>query len=226
MGRTLAIGDIHGCRAALDTLLGFVQPKPTDQLVFLGDYVDRGPDSKGVLDRLIELRRQHDIVCLRGNHEIMMLGARLGRDDCRFWIACGGGEALASYARTDGVGTFEDIPSDHWHFLERACVDWYETPTHIFVHANLHPDTPLAEQPTDWLHWQPISKLSHRPHGSGKAMICGHTQQRTGVPLRLMKAVCVDTWAYGDGWLTCLDVESGEYWQATELGQTRTGMLE
>ena len=64
MSRTLAIGDVHGCLTALDTLLGFVRPGPTDQLVFLGDYIDRGPDSKGVLDRLIELRRSRDVVCL------------------------------------------------------------------------------------------------------------------------------------------------------------------
>jgi serine/threonine protein phosphatase 1 len=225
MGRILAIGDIHGCRAALDTLLGFVDPGPADQLVFLGDYVDRGPDSKGVLDRLIELRRQHDVVCLRGNHEIMMLGARLGRDDCRFWLTCGGAAALESYAGPDRVGKLEDIPYEHWHFLERGCVDWCETRTHIFVHANLHPDKLLGEQPTHWLHWQPISKQWHRAHCSGKTMICGHTHQREGVPLRLMQAVCIDTWAYGDGWLTCLDVETGEYWQAQELGQTRTGSL-
>jgi serine/threonine protein phosphatase 1 len=226
MARTLAIGDVHGCLTALDTLLGFVRPGPADQLVFLGDYVDRGPDSKGVLNRLLELRRVLDVVCLRGNHEIMMLGARQGRDDCRFWVACGGAEALESYAGPDGVGTLDDIPYDHWHFLERLCVDWYETETRVFVHANLHPDKPLNEQPTEWLHWQPVSERWHRPHGSGKTMICGHTQQRGGVPLRLMKAVCIDTWAYGDGWLTCLDVDTGEYWQANELGQTRTGMLE
>ena len=93
MARTLAIGDIHGCLTALDTLLGFVQPTPSDQLIFLGDYVDRGPDSKGVLDRLIELQRTGRVVCLRGNHEIMMLGAREGRDDFRFWLAFGGMEA-------------------------------------------------------------------------------------------------------------------------------------
>src|SRR6476646_6510 len=98
MARMLAIGDVHGCLTALDTLLGFVQPTPDDQLVFLGDYVDRGPDSKGVLNRLIELQRTGSAVFLRGNHEIMMLGARNGRDDFRFWFACGGAEALESYA--------------------------------------------------------------------------------------------------------------------------------
>jgi serine/threonine protein phosphatase 1 len=74
--RTLAIGDIHGCLAALDDLLAAVAPQPDDLLVFLGDYVDRGPDSRGVLDRLIELCRTHRVVPLRGNHEMMMRYAR------------------------------------------------------------------------------------------------------------------------------------------------------
>ncbi len=56
-------------------------------------------------------------------------------------------------------------------------------------------------------------------------MICGHTEQRSGVPLRILGAICVDTWAYSNGWLTCLDVETGDYWQANELGQTRIGQL-
>ena len=98
MARILAIGDIHGCLTALDTLLGFVQPTPDDQLIFLGDYIDRGPDSKGVLDRLIELKQTRQIVCLRGNHEVMMLAGREGRDDFRFWMSFGGMEALGSYA--------------------------------------------------------------------------------------------------------------------------------
>ena len=225
MSRTLAIGDVHGCLTALDTLLGFVQPQPADRLVFLGDYVDRGPDSKGVLDRLLELKRMAEVVCLRGNHEIMMLGARQGRDDYRFWLACGGLEAMQSYAGPDGVMTLDDIPEAHWHFVRHGCKDWHETETHVFVHANLHPDKPLDEQGTDWLHWQALIRDRHKPHQSGKTMVCGHSEQRDGMPLRVLGAVCIDTWAYGDGWLTCLDVESGEYWQANELGQTRAGWL-
>jgi serine/threonine protein phosphatase 1 len=224
MARILAIGDIHGCLTALDTLLGFVQPSADDQLIFLGDYVDRGPDSKGVLSRLIELKAKGNVICLRGNHEIMMNGARGGMDDFRFWTACGGMEALESYA-VEGQGmTLESIPYEHWRFLERL-QDWHETDTHIFVHANLKPEVPVEGQQTDWLHWNAISSNWHKPHMSGKTMICGHTQQREGKPLVLERAICIDTWAYGEGWLTCLDVTTGEYWQANEFGQTRESII-
>jgi serine/threonine protein phosphatase 1 len=224
MPRTLAIGDIHGCLTALDTLLGFVQPQPDDQLVFLGDYVDRGPDSKGVLNRLVELRRTGRVVCLRGNHEVMMAIAGDGRE-VRFWLACGGQEAMESYALPNGIWFIEDVPEEHWQFIREICVDWYETGTHIFVHANLHPELPLAKQTTDWLHWQALNSTWHKPYCSGKTMICGHTEQRSGNPLVLERAICIDTWAYGDGWLTCLDVNTGEYWQANEVGQTREAWL-
>jgi len=123
-----------------------------------------------------------------------------------------------------------DVPDEHWHFLEHVCVDWYEADTHVFVHANLHPGLALREQPTEWLHWEHISATwqrpyLHQPHYSGKTMVCGHTEQRGGFPLVLERVVCIDTWAYGGGWLTCLDVGSGDYWQANELGQTREGRL-
>ena len=74
--RILAIGDIHGCSQALDTLLSLVKLGRDDLLVTLGDYVDRGPDSRGVIERLLSIFRREQLVALRGNHEIMMLQAR------------------------------------------------------------------------------------------------------------------------------------------------------
>jgi serine/threonine protein phosphatase 1 len=64
------------------------------------------------------------------------------------------------------------------------------------------------------------------PHISGKTMICGHTPQKSGRPKSVGHAVCLDTWVYGDGWLTCLDVERGNYWQANQRGEVREGWLE
>ena len=105
MGRLLAIGDVHGCFAALQCLFSFAQIDPNDQLVLLGDYVDRGPDSKMVLEFLIKMSEARPIVALRGNHELMMLSARLSQENLQRWYVHGGAETLASYAHdADDMG--------------------------------------------------------------------------------------------------------------------------
>ena len=223
-GRVLAIGDVHGCAFALEALLQAVRPTREEPLVFLGDYVDRGLDSAGVLNRIVRLSETHRVVSLRGNHEQMMMDARGGDRELALWLACGGEATLMSYCPFDDHGTIADVPEEHWEFLERRCVDWYETETHFFVHGGAVPDRPLDRQPTLVLRWQTFVDV--KPHRSGKVMVCGHTPQREGVPKSLGYAVCVDTWAYAeDGWLTCLDVAGGEYWQANERGETRGGRL-
>jgi len=225
--RTLAIGDIHGCLTALTVLLEAVAPAAGDRLVFLGDYVDRGPDSRGVLDLIIGLHAGGRVVALRGNHDEMMTEARNAArsEDRLMWLACGGRETLRSYGVAEPAASdLTEVPDAHWRFLERDCVDWYETDAHFFVHANAYPDVPLAEQPRFMLLWEKL----YVPcvHASGKVMICGHTRQRDGRPLNLGATVCIDTGAYeADGWLTCLDVATGRYWQADQAGERREGML-
>ena len=220
--RTLAIGDIHGCLHALNALLAIVQPQKDDLLIALGDYTDRGPDSRGVIDRLLRLRDECRLICLRGNHDQMMLDARHDPATLWEWLQFGGRETLASYGR-DSAATLYDIPELHWQFLE-VTRPYYETETHIFVHGRLDPDLPLDEQPSYLLYWEKLDR--HAPkHCSGKTVICGHTAQRSGVPLDLGHAVCIDTFVYGKGWLTCLDVETRELWQARQTGATRTGRL-
>lgn len=224
-GRLLAIGDIHGCSQALDALLALVQPAAEDQIVVLGDYVDRGPDSKGVLDRMVALHEKGSLIALRGNHDWMMLDARKAElrrrasSSLMQWFACGGEETLASYR-----GSLLNVPPAHWDFLEQHCIDWYEAEKHFFVHADVEPGLALADQPLTVLHWQKLEH--HSPHMSGKVMICGHTQQRSGKPLDLGYAICIDTWAYGEGWLTALDVHSRQVWQANQQGETRAGTLD
>jgi serine/threonine protein phosphatase 1 len=234
--RLLAIGDIHGCLRSLIALLDAVSPQPEDKIITLGDYVDRGPDSRGVLDHLIGLHDEGRLVALRGNHDLMMLEARHGRK--RNWLACGGRQALKSYGFTEEeikilggdpcLYEVDDlmvkIPDRHWQFLEKDCKPWHETETHIFVHANLYPDVPMDEQPEFMLYWERL--IEPCPHVSGKVVVCGHTKQKSGLPLDLESTVCLDTGAYDDGWLTCLDVQSGRIWQANELGKARTGWLQ
>lgn len=222
--RLLAIGDIHGCYSALCTLVEAAQVTPDDTLITLGDYVNRGPNTKAVLDWLIHRSQTGSLIPLRGNHEVMMVRASespLGFDN---WARVGGKQTLKSYSTNVGGDTLLDIPEAHWNFLKNDLQDYYETERHIFVHANLYPDTPLADQPECILHWEFLNEWSP-PHCSGKRMICGHSSQKSGEPLNLGHAVCIDTAACKGGWLTCFDVKTDYYWQANQAGETREGFL-
>lgn len=222
--RTLAIGDVHGCLRAFDALLAEVDPQPDDVLVILGDYVDRGPSSKGVLERMLTLAARCRCLPLKGNHELMMLKGREDTEHFSEWLKSGGKQTLASYQANEDWHTFaEAIPTRHWRFLSDDCLPYHETDTHFFVHANVCPELTLADQPDYMLYWETLEAGTWRPHESGKTMVCGHSVQRSGRPLVLKHAICIDTWVYGDGWLTCLDVDLEVYWQANERGQTRVG---
>jgi serine/threonine protein phosphatase 1 len=223
MPRYLAIGDIHGCFQALRTLAASVPFSTDDILITLGDYIDRGPDSCAVLNWLIAWSKRGSLVPLRGNHEVMMLQAREGGELLRRWIGYGGDATLASYSPFEDAGRLVDVPDNHWEFLEHETRAWYETETHFFVHANAYPNCSLAEQPDLMLYWEQFK--DPQPHESGKIMVCGHTPQKSGFPTSVSHAVCIDTWVYGKGWLTCLDPATGQYWQANQRGEHRSGFL-
>ena len=223
--RTLAIGDIHGCLTALETLLQRVAPLLDDTIVTLGDYVSRGPDSAGVLNRLIELSTTHQLVPILGNHEQMLLEARGDADHLALYLNCGGEATLRSYSPfPDFPARVGDIPDEHWDFLA-DCREYYETATHLFVHAGLYPELPLTEQPAYMLRWETFNDPP--PHESGKVMVCGHTSQPSGFPRNIGHAICIDTHAHARrGWLTCLDTTSGRVYQANERGETRQSWID
>ena len=212
--RILAIGDIHGCLTALDTLLEFVPLQPNDSLIFLGDYVDRGPNSRGVIERLIELSARPNTIFLRGNHDLWMENAREDRQWFLSWFDrnVGGLETLNSY------GSFAEIPLAHWQFLDNLN-EYYETDTEIFVHGAVDAELELSDQHQQVLLWERINNQA--PHFSGKRVICGHTSQQNGLPLDISHAVCIDTFCCGGGWLSALDVTTNRVWQANEMGETR-----
>ena len=219
--RLFAIGDIHGCLAAFNDLLNWVRPTPGDVVIALGDFVDRGPDTCGVLDRLIELRQHLNLICLRGNHEEMMVAARQSRSERKMWLGVGGAQALGSY----GVAaTLDDIPREHWDFLERGLVDYHESDRFLFTHATVLCDLPMSEQPDYALRWEFLPQAMQ--HHSGKFVICGHTSQKSGIPKVIPGAVCIDTFAHGGGWLTCLEADSGRFWQTNQYGQRREGQVD
>ena len=224
--RVLAFGDIHGCLTAFDTLLDWVKPTKEDVVIALGDYVDRGPESRGVIVRLMELREQLNLICLRGNHEKMMVDAyRGGRGEKRDWLSVGGVETLASYSIFPGRGgSLEEVSATHWHFLENDLVNYFESDHFIFVHATVMPGFDLVDQPENALFWEYFPESMR--HHSGKMVVCGHSAQRSGLPKVIPGAVCIDTRAFADGWLTCLDVHNARYWQANQQGNKREGQLD
>lgn len=212
--RTIVIGDIHGCVKALHGLIDAIQPRTDDRLIFLGDYVDRGPDSKGVIDLLLQLQQQCQTVFLLGNHEIMFRGALAGLP-IQPWLLSGGRQTITSYG-----GLLENVSGQHIDFLH-GCVPYYETEKHLFVHANYLHDLPLCEQPEQTLFWEHLTSRIPQPHASGKHVYLGHTPQPGGKVGYYQYFTCLDTCCFGGYWLSAMDVETGELWQFSREGHFR-----
>jgi len=217
---TYAIGDIHGCRVALETLINRLPLTADDKLIFLGDYIDRGPDTKGVVNYILGLKAGFKVVHLIGNHEIFLRDAYADPLLYTFFTSdlVGGKETLASYG-----GGLESIPAEHRKFLITDALHYYETESHIFVHGGLEASIALDQQQEETL----VSKrfTDPTPHHSGKIMICGHTIQNEA-PINFGgHSICIDTGCYREGWLTALQVETGNYFQTNQQGQYREGAL-
>jgi Calcineurin-like phosphoesterase len=215
--RTIAIGDIHGCSEALRALMDAIHAAAEETLVLLGDYVDRGPDSRGVMELVLDLEKRCHVVPLLGNHELMLLDAVQNPRVLGPWLECGGDTTLASYG-----GRISNVPPEHVEFIRR-CKRYYEIPTHFFVHANYAADIPLDEQPDYLLFWEHLYLRVPGPHANGRIAIVGHTSQKTGEVLDLGHVICLDTFCHGGGWLTALDVGSGQIWQTDLNGRLREG---
>lgn len=216
-GRTIAIGDIHGCDVALETLLDALNPKPEDLIVQLGDVCDRGPDTKRVIELLIALSGRCRFKMIMGNHDEMMLGVfgRHATCDLSFWWEVGGAETIESYG-----GHPKQVPAEHLDFLE-AALPYLENDSNILIHATLSEGVELQNQSPDWLRWHKVSG-KERPHPSGKRVVCGHTSQRSGKPLVWSGWACIDTRVFDEGgWLTALDLGSNEILQANQQGALR-----
>jgi serine/threonine protein phosphatase 1 len=214
--RTIAIGDVHGCSQALRTLVDAIGPASDDTLVMLGDYVDRGPDSRGTLDLVLELERRCRLVPLLGNHELMLLDSLENPRVIGMWLSCGGDATVRSYD-----GRLQNVPGEHLAFIRR-CKRYFETPTHFFIHANYAADIPLDEQPDYLVFWEHIHSHLPAPHENGKTAIVGHTSQKSGEVLDLGHCICIDTFCHGGGWLTAMDIATGQLWQADRHGRLRT----
>jgi serine/threonine protein phosphatase 1 len=215
--RVIAIGDVHGCAKTLRSLIGAIVPEPDDTIVMLGDCVDRGPDSRQVIDELLALQEKCQVVPLLGNHEEMMLNFIDGKPQPDNWLEVGGVSTVRSYSSKSDP---DDIRPEHIEYI-RTWGDFFETGSHFFVHANYEPDRRLSEQHWQTMRWQSLKGFTPGPHLSGKTAIVGHTSLKDGEILDLGHIVCIDTYCWGGGWLTAMDATTGQIWQVDREGKMR-----
>lgn len=201
--RTFAIGDIHGCSRELETLLRKINPQSGDRVIFLGDYVDRGPDARGVIDLILGLSQRCEVIALKGNHEAMFLDflEQPESQGAGLFILNGGSSTLASYA---GPGGSFEIPKEHIDFFYGLRL-WYETDTHFFVHAGV-PMRALAtvsEEDEQTLLWtrQPFLSTERKWE---KIVVHGHTP--ADHPELRANRINLDTGCVYDGFLTALEL--------------------
>jgi len=205
--RIIAIGDIHGeyplLRKLVDEEIRFTPPG--DHLVFLGDYIDRGRSSRQTVEYVQGLKREYpaSVILLLGNHEAMARDS-FDREDMisrSLWYLNGGLETVRSYGDREAARRVL-VP-----FIRNLDL-WYETDSHIFVHAGVHPDLSLSETPEEILLWS----RELLPHRSGKTVVVGHTihkEVRSGNGI-----VAVDTGACIHGLLSGYDALSGQVYSA------------
>jgi len=198
---TCAIGDVHGCLDKLQSVIAqceaFANDRPVS-FVLLGDFIDRGPDSAGVVDFLIALQaKQPDrFVALLGNHEAMALSVIDGLAMPDLWLSQGGAETLRSY----GVGNARALPREPFDWLrslQLSCNDGRR----FFVHAGIDPDKPFDAQDEHALLWTREPFLSDaRDHG--RLIVHGHTPVPGGQPDLRGNRLNLDTGAVFGGPLT------------------------
>jgi len=224
-GRIIAIGDLHGYCEPLFRLFDEIVPSHNDLLVFIGDYVDRGPDSREVVQALIDISKAHPgCRFLKGNHEDMMLGA-LGFDACvsdtNTWLYNGGGTTIRSYGiriedllTRSGIPAAGDLrtalrdalPASHLNFISRLPL-YIESEHFLFCHAGVSPHVPTAVGKLNCFDLLWMRDHIHAEELSWeKTVVCGHT------PLRKVmleeKLICVDTGLFYYGNLSAVDVLS------------------
>jgi serine/threonine protein phosphatase 1 len=175
-GRILAIGDIHGCSLRLKQLLDIIKVDPfADTLIFIGDYLDRGPDAREVINTLLDIKETcSNVICLRGNHEAMFLDFYLEGRNEELFLYNGGWSTLTSYglALADArAGT--GFPESHLRFLN-SLPHFYEMGEYLFVHAGLRPGIPLAEQSPEDLLWIRYEFIES-DWDFGRTVVFGHT---------------------------------------------------
>lgn len=179
--KTYAVGDVHGCFEQLQRLLELCEKDAASDkasFIFLGDYIDRGPDSRGVIDFLIGLQKwsPDTIVCLRGNHEDLLLAALEGADAELHWLANGADATLHSYRASCAA----ELPTTHIEWIRSLPLS-HDDGQRFFVHAGVHPDRALNHQRSRDLLWIREPFLSSCKD-FGRFIVHGHTPVKSGRP--------------------------------------------
>lgn len=203
------IGDVHGCHDLLVDALKWIRADRDSRgtpgrLIMLGDYIDRGPASRQVIETLMHDVDDLDPIFLRGNHEDMML--RTLRDQnpvmAGGWYMGGGRRTLESYGWSPADGlNFSMIPKEHIDFLASLPL-YHEDADRIYVHAGLRPGIPLEKQDPDELLWIRTPFLCSDAW-FGKLVVHGHTPCEDGMPEIMRNRINLDTGAFWTGHLTC-----------------------
>jgi serine/threonine protein phosphatase 1 len=196
-----AIGDIHGSLQKLCDLIArcerYADGRPAT-FVFLGDYIDRGPDSAGVVDTVMDMqsRLKDRVIALKGNHEAVAVEVIDGETEADLWLREGGIATLRSY----GVDSASQLPAEHVAWM-RSLPLRYDDGQRFFVHAGINPDRPLDAQSDRDLIWIREPFLSDSRE-YGRLIVHGHTPQTTGVPDLRSNRLNLDTAAVFGGPLT------------------------
>jgi serine/threonine protein phosphatase 1 len=201
MSLTYAIGDIHGALHKLETLVARCLAHADGRapsFVFVGDYIDRGPRSSGVIRYLMELaeKRPGNVVTLMGNHEAMLLAIIDGKFAAEDWLWQGGMQTLQSYDVADA----RDLPREHVDWM-RALRLSHDDGRRFFVHAGVDPARPLDAQVERDLLWIREPFLSHG-RDYGRLIVHGHTPVADGIPDLRSNRLDLDTGAGYGGPLT------------------------
>lgn len=231
--RTFAVGDIHGHSQKLRRLVAELQERaePGDALVFVGDYVDRGPESRMVVEQILELRRggwEGPVTCLKGNHEELLLDflSRRPRYEPGIWIQNGGRETLLSYSGTKDPRAFAaSLPPAHVEFFQ-GLLSWHGDENGIYVHAGIRPGVSPDDSLDDDLLWirEPFIESDYE---WDRVVVFGHTPQfdRTAgpileptrlpwAPLNRPEKIGIDTGAAYGGPLTAVMLPEREFLSA------------
>jgi serine/threonine protein phosphatase 1 len=213
--RIFVIGDIHGYLNKLKEIMSKIGPDPErDLLVFLGDYIDRGPHSREVVDYVLEIKERFPrTVCLIGNHEVMFLDFLTYRKEPWTFLLNGGMETIHSYDLT-GDEPEAKLPPAHMEFFN-SLKPYYETEDFIFVHAGLRDGVSLAEQTLDDLLWIRREFIASS-FDFGKLVIFGHSPFQS--PLIHSNKIGIDTGAGYGGVLTCLQLPEMIFYSASGNG--------